>query len=106
MLLNEITNYNKLEMLEHELYVILISKKQINGNVYPHQWAEDLCTICFAYTKRVDIWLTRSKNIKEEMIVYNRGYTIISHPYTSDSTSASDACVLTYLEYYIPLTLS
>ena len=74
MLLNEITNIDKLEMLKHELYVILISKKQINGKVYPHQWAEDLCTICFGYTKLVDIWLDNSKDMKDEMQRYNREY--------------------------------
>ena len=70
MLLNEITNIDKLEMLKHELYVILISKKNINGKVYPHQWAEDICTVCFGYTKMVDNWLYNSKNMKKEIQRY------------------------------------
>ena len=74
-------------MLEHELYVILISKKQINGNVYPHKWAENLCTICFVYTKLVDLWLAQSNDIKEERKEYNNAVSAYSTT-ISDSVSA------------------
>jgi hypothetical protein len=69
---NESDTYlRRIDMLEHELFIYLISKRKADGTKYDSKWAQNICTVVFAWPRLVDNWMNNSKDIKKEIKKYN-----------------------------------
>jgi hypothetical protein len=85
------TYLRRIDALEHELFIYLISKRKVDGTKYDHKWAQNICTIIFAWPRLVDNWMNKSKDIKKEIKEYNIGVAANNTTITNADAAYADA---------------